>query len=372
MRMPIRPVAIRLYALAVLASAALPLAAQRWQLQYFYDKSRSALAIGDIQFASAARGVAVGVIQEERRRRPVALVTSNGGARWDQVPLKEEPFSLFLLDERTGFMAAGGGLWRTVEAGRSWSKLPNPPAHIRRVFFFDEKHGIAACEKKTVLETRDGGRRWTKVEAAAEPPGDPRYSAYNWIAFSTPKTGVVTGWNLPPQRFGPALPDYVDPQATLEYRERPHLSISLETHDGGATWKPFSSSAFGMITRVRLGPGGTGLGLVEYTESFPVPSEVYSINARGTSASVYKDKRFAITDLWLAADGTAYLAGSLINGRLRLIPGKVRVLRSRDLKTWSEMDVDYRAIAKRVTLAEAGGEMWLATDSGMILKLARP
>ena len=44
-----------------------PALAQRWQMQYFYDQNKSALVhIVDMQFPSATRGVAVGIIQEGR------------------------------------------------------------------------------------------------------------------------------------------------------------------------------------------------------------------------------------------------------------------------------------------------------------------
>jgi hypothetical protein len=45
------------------------------------------------------------------------------------------------------------------------------------------------------------------------------------------------------------------------------------------------------------------------------------------------------------------------------------VLKSNNFKDWTPIPVDYRAVAKRVTLAGSGGDLWLATDNGMILKL---
>jgi hypothetical protein len=49
------------------------------------------------------------------------------------------------------------------------------------------------------------------------------------------------------------------------------------------------------------------------------------------------------------------------------------VLTSRDNKTFGVMAVDYRATANRVILACPDGQnVWMATDTGMILKLVRP
>jgi len=48
----------------------------------------------------------------------------------------------------------------------------------------------------------------------------------------------------------------------------------------------------------------------------------------------------------------------------------VKIIRTNDVDHWSEMPVDYRAVARRVTLATAGADnIWAATDTGMILKL---
>src|ERR1051325_5844911 len=38
--------------------------AEKWEMQFFYDQDKSVLNIVDLQFPSAARGVAVGMIRE--------------------------------------------------------------------------------------------------------------------------------------------------------------------------------------------------------------------------------------------------------------------------------------------------------------------
>jgi photosystem II stability/assembly factor-like uncharacterized protein len=360
-------------ALGALAAWVTPLDAQRWQVQYFYDQNKSSLAINDLQFASAARGVAVGTVREGSRERPVALVTSDGGAHWQLVPLKEAPISLFFLNDNIGWMVTEKGLWQTTEAGKSWTKLPRVPAQVFRVYFKDEKNGWAVGAKKTVIETHDGGQQWTRVAAAAEQPGAAQYSAYGWIAFATPQLGIITGWNSPPERtFAPRLPEWIDPQAAIQHREWPHLALSMETRDGGKTWKSASASVFGQVTHVRFGPPGKGLGLIEFSSAFEYPSMVYWIKwPTGGSETIYRDKKFAVSDVWVTPDGTGYLSGIVVVGELRsVVPGKVKVLKSQDLSNWTEIEVDYRAVANRTTLAAAGDhQIWLATDNGMILKL---
>jgi len=357
--------------LAVLACPS-PLGAAQWQVQYFYDKEKSTLALNDLQFASPTRGAAVGVILEGSHRSPVAMVTSDGGVHWDTIQLKEIPVSLFFLNDNFGWMVTEKGLWQTTEAGKNWRKLPKLPAPANRVYFADEKTGWAVCLKKTVLETHNGGETWTPVPAAAEQPGSKENSIFNWIAFATPQFGMIVGFNQPPQRMFQQFPAWLDPEDALSHRDTPHLSYTLVTKDGGKTWKSSAASLFGNVTRVRFGPHGVGVGLIEYSESFRYPSEAYKIEwTTGKSASIFHDKRFAISDTWIASDGTVYLAGIAVPGELRtVIPGRVQVLKSKDLSAWTEMEVDYRAVARQVTFSAPNDDnLWIATDNGMILKL---
>jgi hypothetical protein len=114
------------------------------------------------------------------------------------------------------------------------------------------------------------------------------------------------------------------------------------------------------------------IGLVEFSESFRYPSEVHKIDwTTGKSSPIFRDRRYAITDVWFAKDGTAYLAGVQVTGEVRSVaPGKVKVFQSKDLTNWKQMEVDYRAEANRVSFAAIDEhDMWLATDNGMILKL---
>jgi len=71
------------------------------------------------------------------------------------------------------------------------------------------------------------------------------------------------------------------------------------------------------------------------------------------------------------------MAGVELPGKARQlpIPGKVRILRSSAVDvagkpTWIDMDVDYRAEANRLSMAAPDARnVWVATDTGMILKL---
>ncbi len=103
------------------------------------------------------------------------------------------------------------------------------------------------------------------------------------------------------------------------------------------------------------------------------PSEVYRLNLlTGKPSLAYRSKTRAVTDVKLPPSGPGYLAAVAAAGqRVRMpIPGKLVMLRSDDLANWKEMEVDYRATARRAVLAVADARnVWVATDTGMILKL---
>jgi len=156
----------------------------------------------------------------------------------------------------------------------------------------------------------------------------------------------------------------------------PSLSLVLQTIDGGKVWKPTSSSIFGHISRFSINDRGVGLGLIEFDDSFDYASEVYLINlVTGKTDRIFREAERAITDVFVRKDGSFLLAGVESPGRLRTspLPSKVHILEGNILGKWTEMEVDYRATARRVRLSESpAGEMFACTDTGMILRLEPP
>jgi len=361
-------------ALLLLAALASAQAAPRWELSYFYDEARSNLNIVDLAWPSAARGIAAGIVTgRDGDERGAAAVTADGGRTWTLLPIKEIPHSLFFLDETHGWMVTAKGLWRTVEAGRSWTKISSPK-DVLRVHFIDENRGFAVGARKSMSETKDGGKTWKRVAAADTPKAKRDYTVYSNVVFFTKEQGVVTGWNRPPRRDDDPnqLPAWIDPERAARRDEWPNMSIILQTQDGGVKWDLSTSSLFGRITRVRFDSTGRILALIEFSESFPYPSEVYYWSPKGEekSARIYREKTRAVTDVFAFAGGAVYLAATPVEGRLRLpIAVPLKVLKSTDLASWSEMEVDYRATARHATFASSGKDLWMATDTGMILKL---
>jgi hypothetical protein len=365
--------------LLILAPAAL---ADRWALQYFYDEARTELALADIAFPDVRRGIAVGTIYDQPDRskgaKDIALLTADAGAHWSMVPLQDHPRSLFFLNESRGWMVGDDAIWFTEESGRTWKKLspqikpdrklrPKPDGGlILRVWFLDAMHGFGIGLQKGLFETRDGGRTWMPVAEAAKPEANAAYTAYSQIGFVGGRVGLIMGTSSPPRRV-------VDPFVPV--REVPKLTIQLQTVDAGAKWDVKTAPVFGTIRSLRLA-GRDGLAVMVFNDQFDWPSEVYHLSlTAGDSDRVFREKNRRVMDAAIFdQDGgrRAFLAAVEPPGILNSspIPGKVKILSSTDLSQWTEMQVDYRAVAHALVLTGPDAKnLWCATDTGMILHL---
>jgi hypothetical protein len=357
-------------ATVLLTATAALLGAEHWDIQYRYRKADSTLTINDLQFPSARRGIACGYITDRSEKdKPIVLLTSDGGEHWTETPVKETGLALYFLDDSTGWMVTDKGIWRTVEAGRAWTKLGRAPSGMLRVWFTDSKHGFTVGLQKRIFETADGGDTWTPLDIVKEIEVPATYTTFGEIAF-TGQRGIISGWNIPPRRGGP---EWMEPEKARQ-RQLPHYGVLLQTGDGGQKWTKGEVSMFGQVTRISLGPRQMALGLVSFRDQFEVPSEVMRIDTKsGASVSSFKQKDRAITDVRVFADSDrGIIAGYEPSGPIynSPIPGKLKILTTDDFNKWTEMTVDYRAVAHSAIIAGPDSkQLWVATDTGMILKL---
>lgn len=236
--------------------------------------------------------------------------------------------------------------------------------------FADEQTGYALGAEKTILETRDGGATWNDLPAAEFPSTSPESTVYHWVDFATPRVGLITGVSRPSRRgaTGP-LPAWRDPKGKDRRPEWPAASITLETRDGGVTWKHSTTSLFGRITRARYTREGRGLALVEFHDRFEFPSEVFSIDLRsGKSERVFRRTDRAVTDVLLSKNGGALLAAiAPPRNPAQSTLGTVHVLASRDLSSWEEQPLPEPFYAGRVWLLDSDPVL-LVTDTGVVLQ----
>jgi photosystem II stability/assembly factor-like uncharacterized protein len=348
--------------------------------QFFYDQDKSELHLIDLKFPSANHGMAAGIITEVKRVEPTLVVTVDGGANWklrslkDVLPAKDVPLSLYFVSENEGWLVTDKGLWFTSDFGSTWRKTGDLPKGITKVWFLTTSHGWAIGSLKQVMESTDGGKSWIPVTAAKEPPGAVATTTYSDIVFLR-NHGIITGSNKPPDYY--SHPEWQAPETRSSLG--PGTTIFLESSDGGKSWESSSGAMFGQLTRVAVSLNGTSLALFEFnsrTDNKMVhlpPAEVHRMSLEtGVPDRVYRDDNTQITDLGLTTKGVPYLVGHTMVGMVRdnPIPGKLKVLTSTDFAKWTEIPVDYRAEAHRAYLAIAEDrEVWVATDTGMILKL---
>jgi hypothetical protein len=345
-------------------------AEERWKVQFFYDKAESVLNLRDLQCPSAQRCIAVGVIVDKKgHENGVTVQTADGGQHWSISTIDERPVSLFVLNESMAWMVTDRGIWSSNESGRSWKKLEGLKG-IVQVYFLDQAHGFAVGYPKAIYETTDGGKRWTKVPAALQPVSDPENTVYDCIAFSG-QQGSIVGRVIP--RQDEQLPLWMNPNTARFRRERESKTFILETFDGGKSWNSSTTSVVGNITELRFTKNGFAIFLVEYHDYYAVPSSVSKVKL-GTHITdvIFAERDRAVTDIALLPDGGALIAAVEPPGNSNQvpIPGKLKMLRSKNLRLWEEMDVDYRANAQRAYLAAPdANHAWVATDTGMILAL---
>jgi photosystem II stability/assembly factor-like uncharacterized protein len=266
-------------------------------------------------------------------------------------------------------MAASRGVWSTTDGGRTWKKLEGLKKGILEVYFLNPLHGYAIGFPKAVYETANGGKSWIKLAAADRPETGLQDTAYECISFQGAH-GIIAGNATLPGTD--ETPPWLNPKEARLHRERQSTVVVLETMDSGAHWEASTSSLYGRMSQLVMLKDGFALALFEYHNYYTLPSRVYKVKFRTSSDVIFAERDRAVTDIALLPDGVALIAAVEPPGSSNQvpIPGKLKMLRSTNLKVWEEMDVDYKAVAQRAILAAPDADhAWVATDTGMILML---
>jgi len=336
-------------------------------MQFFYDKPNSELQIYDFKCPSAQRCVAAGLTEDKKgRQKGVVILTSDAGKNWSVQEVAAHPISLFFLNETMGWMVTDRGLWFTNEGGRAWTRLESPKG-IVQVYFLDAQQGFAIGYLKGLFQTSDGGKKWEKFAPASRPSGETDTAVYDCISFSGDH-GVILGRQAPSDE---RLPVWANPARASLRPERATPAALLETFDSGKNWKSLSNPIFGTVTQVLMASQGFVYVLFEYFDYYKLPSSLIRMKFGGNTAeTVFAERTRAVTSFAVLPDGSTFLASVEPPGNSNQvpIPGKLRMLRSNDSKSWIDEDADYRAVAQRAILAAPDAQhAWVATDTGMIL-----
>ena len=95
--------------------------------------------------------------------------TTDGGRSWTVVldglsPGLQGVWSIDPLSPRAAWAIGVLGIERTVDAGRSWSRVPEPPGlHLVTVDFTTSNLGWGLATNGTVVRTVDGGETWARI-----------------------------------------------------------------------------------------------------------------------------------------------------------------------------------------------------------------
>jgi len=112
----------------------------------------------DVLFVSEKRGFAVGT-------EGVIVETVDGGESWVTRDSGTDVWlrAIHVLG-KTIHVAGKGVLLRSLDDGRTWTKLPiSPQRKLNDVAFASAQVGWITDFKGEILETRDGGRTWSAV-----------------------------------------------------------------------------------------------------------------------------------------------------------------------------------------------------------------
>lgn len=123
--------------------------------------------------------------------------TTNGGINWNDMQLPSDPdfyiLSIQFLNNNTGyvlgFFQLESKIWKTTDAGQSWTTLPDVQAdYLNKLYFMDENYGFAVGGSlgDEIVKTTDGGNTWLLLDYFNHPK-------LNAIHFFNQTTGIAAG-----------------------------------------------------------------------------------------------------------------------------------------------------------------------------------
>ncbi len=349
----------------------------RWRPQFEFDELDRSVLFNDCRFANAERGVAVGLVTNQRKgsTEGYGLLTRNGGEQWTPFKIRDGPLSVFWGAGSALWMVGEDDFWYSPEAGLTWEKLKHPAAgRMIRCHFVNATRGWMFGMGKLFYATGDGGRKWIKVPESESLELNSDYAAWSTMQFISPEIGLLLGNFTPPRRERQRFPDWMSPAEAARRKLTPSTTLAAETRDGGKTWKIQKASAFGNVIRLRV-LGTRGLAVYHYSNSFDFPSEVMELDfTTGASKPLFRRKDVLVHDAVPLPEGGAVLAGLAVPAAMAFTPVSrpVTMLWSDNSKDWIRQKVHYRASGRRALLSYiAQSHMWCATDEGMILRLVR-
>lgn len=184
-------------------------AGRTWSPTEGYDPSFTGPAIA---FGGPKAGLAVG----DGGR---VLRSIDGGRTWNMlppIPGVSGSLSLVAFASEQIAMISGEGLFRSTDAGLTWSAMSTPAVRPRKISFATEKIGFIAGGSNTILRTMDAGLSWNAVLAL----GGDELQAFNEVTVGKDGRGMAVGskqaWTT--EDFGATWSELIDDSASAMIR----------------------------------------------------------------------------------------------------------------------------------------------------------
>jgi photosystem II stability/assembly factor-like uncharacterized protein len=195
-----------------------------------WDSIGPPAVLGDDLFFTGATAAQFPSPQVEVVVGPGGLIrTEDGGTTWKRDKLEMDTlfkgthlYDLRFADANTGYAGGAAGLFKTVDAGKTWTQiLTATQDYIWGMHFFDANTGFVSGTF-WIQKTTDGGATWTSVSTDMTPMSD--------IYFLDRSTGYAAGAD----------------------------GIIMKTTDGGTSWTRISTGTKELLNAIHFPDANTG------------------------------------------------------------------------------------------------------------------
>lgn len=134
---------------------------QQWRL----INTGVATDFSQVRFTNSNTGYILG-------NNSILLKTENGGNSWFPLlsPDSSSPYlsNIAFPSATTGYAFGKGGVYKTIDGGRSWEKKYNSSANtLNAGWFLDENNGFICGSAQTLIHTTNGGNTWATISIPA-------------------------------------------------------------------------------------------------------------------------------------------------------------------------------------------------------------
>ncbi|MCC7464942.1 MAG: hypothetical protein IT261_01655 [Saprospiraceae bacterium] len=222
-------------------------------------------------------------------------IDSQAQSEWNYLPNAPAGGRLddvFFLNEQLGWCVSGGGrIYKTTDAGQTWTNVYSTSGYFRSIEFHNENIGYAGSLNSKFLRTTDGGLTWTNLAPGISPVPE-----------------AICGISIPDSSVVYAVGQWDSP------------GFLLKSVDGGSTWvnQDMSEHAMALVdvlffhrdTGFVTGQGPNGQAVILYTNDGGATwSKKYE--AQGNSQYVWKIQRVT-PEFWVGSIQTFNGGGKFV------------------------------------------------------------